>query len=208
MSFSTVIDSLNEQVTKAKNDNSTIDWATITVSPSTAQVGCSVYSAYQTLCEVGTPAPEDPSLCPGILCRTPSSEDLFASCACYSSTWWVPDLYDNAVWACNQVSAGNTGFTAWVTTTIGKQGVGFCAYNNPRVAAFAYGLSTAATTTSTSTMTPTPTSTPIPAATATSTTASPTTSSSASTFIMKGVGGMGKLRWMLVEVIAIVIALV
>jgi len=191
-SLATVISEVQHGVSQK---SSSVDLATVTVPPSAAQLGCSIYSAYQSYCQVASTFTASTYCIVGDICAVTSASDLFASCACYSSTYWVPDLYDNAVWACNQISAGNTGFTASVTT-IGGEPQGFCAENNPRLAVFNYGLSATTTAATTLSATPTPAGTPHPAPTPTN----PTHSGSASAVMMTG--------WALGGVIAVVVGLI
>jgi hypothetical protein len=150
LSLSAAVSDLYDQV---KQESTSVDLATLSVPPGAGEVGCSIYWAYQTYCKAGTPGT---IYLPGTT-YTPPSTDLFASCACYSSTWWVPDLYDNAVWACNAVSSASPDFTAWVTTVTNTP-TGFCNFHNPRVASFKYGLTT--TTSAATTSTPAPATTP------------------------------------------------
>lgn len=191
LSLSAAVSDLYGQVNQ---ESTSVDLATLSVPPGAGEVGCSIYWAYQTYCKVGTPSPIDFLGTP----YTQPSTDLFAACACYSSTWWVPDLYDNAVWACNAVSSGSPDFTAWVTTVTNTP-TGFCNFHNPRLASFAYGLTT--TTSAAMTSTPAPATTPAAPA-------SPTTASSASTVMMTGLGGLGRVGWSLMVAVSVVIALI
>jgi len=186
---------ISELSSKASASGSDFDVATVTVAPSVANLGCSIYLSYQSYCKVGSFDSSTHCIGPSDLhlCGATASSDLFASCACYSSTYWVPNLYDNAIFACNEASSTPDGFSP---TTLDYNGtpLGFCNYHNPRNAPTAYGLDAKAVATSSPAAAAKTTAAP---ATTPASPASPTKEGSTSSISFTEDNGSRRLIWAL-----------
>ncbi|KAJ5115213.1 hypothetical protein NUU61_000972 [Penicillium alfredii] len=94
---------------------------------SAATMGCSVFQSYMSLCAPTTvPTPSSTSSAAAAL----ATDSVFASCACYSASYYVPEALDNAALACAGYTAAgssamlSTGLAAAATSASQLQG--FC----------------------------------------------------------------------------------
>ncbi|KAJ5624466.1 hypothetical protein N7510_000775 [Penicillium lagena] len=101
--------------------------AVITPEPTAADptLGCSIFTSYMSLC-----APTTSAMGSSSVLGVQATDRAFASCACYSSTYWVPDALDSAARACAgyttaTVSDNPVGGLAAAATTASRM-EGFC----------------------------------------------------------------------------------
>lgn len=194
--LATAMDPIESHVNSQLRANSPVDYGTITVASDDADNACSIYTYYQSRCKVDT-ARIDTTY--SVLLKdtfgtldasdvSSKATDLFLSCACYSSTWYVPNFYDNALWACLQISYNNSNFGPWTTSEDGSLDYP-CQYN-VRLAETATGLgpttTTAAAGSTASTAQP---------GTSGSATASPTSTSGARRLVATSIVRVDELNW-------------
>ncbi|KAJ5757134.1 uncharacterized protein N7511_007316 [Penicillium nucicola] len=94
--------------------------ATSTTTP-IAVLGCSIFQSYMSLCS-WTVSGSHSSIA--------LDSSALASCACYSSTYYVPDALDSAALACARYTAGSTSTatnTNLAAATTASSFTGFCA---------------------------------------------------------------------------------
>jgi hypothetical protein len=74
-----------------------------------ATLGCQVFLAYNSICAIPTQTapyttisviPHEFSVLTVTVTPTTTAQSVEASCLCYSSSYWVPDVYDDAASAC------------------------------------------------------------------------------------------------------------
>jgi hypothetical protein len=124
-----------KQPTITSSSHSTTDTPSSTSTQLNAVLACEVYQSYTSLCPAThiQPFTSSWSLLPGhqgtetvtgTATLSSLADSARASCLCYSSSYYVPAVYDDAAWAC----AGYTGTSASLTAaaTAAAETDGFC----------------------------------------------------------------------------------
>ncbi|MCJ1401537.1 hypothetical protein MMC11_004753 [Xylographa trunciseda] len=108
-----------------------------------ATLACEVYQAYTSLCPPVAATPYTLGVVGGITLganAAEASDTARASCLCYSSAYWVPNVYDDVAWACAGYTSDNGDFSsadatlaaaATAAAAVATQTPGFCASVGP-----------------------------------------------------------------------------
>ncbi|CAL5866405.1 uncharacterized protein PFLUO_LOCUS613 [Penicillium psychrofluorescens] len=111
-------------------------------------LGCNIFTSYMSICAPTTSATASSSFL-----DVRATDWAFASCACYSSTYWVPDALDSAAGAC-------AGYTTATGSAVSSGDLAAAATTASRMELFCQSMSNVRNQTSTQFGAVTPTASP------------------------------------------------